>query len=160
MMLLKALMLLKTNKKIRVLITGNDLDKGEYRHELERFINGNHLEDRVCFVGYVKPVEILSISDAMVLPSEREGQPIAVIEAFLMKVPVIRTKTGGYEETKDICIGIDNEHQLAKAIEKVIGNRSDLAEMIEDAYNFARLNCTVNVMTEQVQKIYKELIER
>ena len=38
MMLLKALMLLETNKKVRILITGNDLDKGEYRRELEKFI--------------------------------------------------------------------------------------------------------------------------
>lgn len=158
MMLLKALMLVNTKKNIRVLITGNDLDNGEYRSELELFIKRNHIEGNISFVGYVDPVEILSISDAMVLPSEKEGQSISMIESFLMKVPVIRTKTGGYEENKGICIGIDDEKQLAMAIEKILDG-SNLDQMVEDAYNFARKNYTIDVMIEQVQNVYKELIK-
>lgn len=158
MMLLRALVQLKKKEKLRVLITGTDIDNGEYRQELEKYIKDNNLDSIVSFVGYVNPVEILSICDVMVLPSKREGQPIAITEAFLMKVPVIRTKTGGYEDTKDFCIGIDNEEQLATGIEKILEKNNDLKNMVEAAYAFAKNNCTVNGMTEQVQKIYKELI--
>ena len=31
---------------------------------------------------------------------------MTAVEAFFMKVPVIRSVTGGYEEMKDICIGL------------------------------------------------------
>ena len=160
MVLLKALTRIANREKLKVLITGTDLDNGEYRGELERFIRENGLEDLVCFVGYVNPVEILSVSNAMVLPSEKEGQPIAVNEAFLMRVPVIRTKTGGYEDTRDYCIGIDDENDLALALERVLNDRKSLEAMAQGAYAFARGHCTVGAMTGQVRRIYGELVRR
>lgn len=50
---------------------------------------------------------MLNISDVMVLPSKNEGFGIVCIESFAMKVPIIRTKTGGYSDIIDFCIGVN-----------------------------------------------------
>lgn len=158
MMLLNALSRIKEKNMMRVLITGTDLDDGEYRSELQHFIKDKELENIISFVGYVNPVEILNISDAMVLPSEQEGQPIAVTEAFLMKVPVIRTKTGGYEETKDYCIGINDEEELAAAIKRVLSEKNGLEQVVNGAYCFAVKNCTVSTMVLNTVTVYNTVL--
>ena len=63
--------------------------------------------DRIVFPGFVDGRSILSLADLMILPSANEGYPISCIEAYCMGVPVIRTKTGGYEDTERFCTGID-----------------------------------------------------
>ena len=40
---------------------------------------------------------MLNVSDLIVLSSEDEGQAITILESFILRVPVIRTRTGGYE---------------------------------------------------------------
>lgn len=42
----------------------------------------------------------------MLQPSMREGFLLAAIEAFFMRVPVIRSKTGGYKDMEDCCVGV------------------------------------------------------
>lgn len=113
----------------------------------------------VSFVEDVNPVEILNISDAMVFPSEEEGQPIVVSKAFLMKVPVIRTKTGGYEETEDYCIGINNEEELAAAIKRVLSEKNSLEQVVKGSYCFAVKNCTVSTMVLNTVTVYNTVFQ-
>lgn len=93
------------------------------------------------------------------LPSEKEGFPIGTIESFQMKKLHIRTKTAGYRDVDDCCIGIDigDDSALAKAIEEYLDGK-DYSELIQHAYDITQKKFTVDVMADQILKIYKDSI--
>lgn len=147
----------KEMENIVLLFTGEG--KEEYKKELETYIVESGLEGKVIFTGFVKANEILSIADVMVLPSQREGFPISVLESFAMKVPVVRTKTAGYEDVKDLCIGVDygNANMLKLAIEEAL-DREKIQPMVERAYQKVQNEWNVVQMTKNYIKLYKECI--
>ncbi|GAA0434843.1 glycosyltransferase family 4 protein [Lentibacillus halophilus] len=142
--------------QFKVLFTGDG--PGEYKNEIIQKAKSLGLIENIVFTGYVNPVDILNISDLMVLPSQNEGFPIVCVEAFAMKVPVIRSKTGGYSDMKDYCIGIDygDSKALSESIYDILTNESKVAEMVNEAYCFYKENLTSEKMTEKVIKIYNE----
>ena len=74
---------------------------GEMRVEIESFIKQHKLQRNVTITGWVDSIEIkelLSKSDAMLLPSFAEGLPVAIMEAMATGVPVISTAIAGIPE--------------------------------------------------------------
>lgn len=154
--LLEALSKLNYNN-YKVLFAGQELDSA-YKHSLEAFIQENRMTQRVEFVGYVKPRDILGISDLMVLPSKNEGFAIVVIESFLMKIPVFRTKTGGYNDVKEYCDGFDTIEELITLLNSFFSDKYIDNNKIENAYEFAIQKCTVESMVDDVENVYKEIL--
>ena len=69
---------------------------GPDRYAAEQLARELEISDDVFFVGKLKnPLEVLSVSDLFVLPSESESFGLAALEAMAMKIPVITTNTGG-----------------------------------------------------------------
>lgn len=82
---------------------------GPLRRELEGRVEGLGLQEQVHFLGAVPHQKLLArlsagAWDMLVLPSiitaagEKEGIPVAVIEAMGCRVPVVSTNTGGIPE--------------------------------------------------------------
>jgi glycosyltransferase involved in cell wall biosynthesis len=74
---------------------------GEMRSDVEQFITANKLHNHVKITGWVDSNQIkqmLSKSDAMLLPSFAEGLPVAIMEAMATGVPVISTSIAGIPE--------------------------------------------------------------
>ena len=58
--------------------------EGELENELKSFIQEHQLEERVVMTGYCSEIEnILMSADCFVFPSQREGLPVAMMEAML-----------------------------------------------------------------------------
>jgi len=144
--------------ELKLLLTGTGTH--EYESRLQKLISDLNVEDRVLFTGHVDAREILSISDLVVLPSLSEGFPIAAIEAFAMKKPLIRTRTGGYSYMKEFCIGMEvgDAEFLAKAIEDVLLGRIDVPDMVKNAYKFVEEECTDEKVVENIYNLYKEVL--
>ena len=71
------------------------------RVEIESFIKQHNLQSNVTITGWIDSIEIkdlLSKSDAMLLPSFAEGLPVAIMEAMATGVPVISTAIAGIPE--------------------------------------------------------------
>ena len=71
---------------------------GEVKLEKKLFteVKRDGLEKQVKILGYRADVkEILDVSDIFVLPSKREGLPVAMMEAMAMKLPVLCTDIRG-----------------------------------------------------------------
>ena len=69
-------------------------DQGNHQAELEALVAANGLAERVHFVGPVFGEEkraSLAAADAFVLPSLSEGLPMAVLEAWAFRLPVLMT---------------------------------------------------------------------
>jgi glycosyltransferase involved in cell wall biosynthesis len=80
---------------IKWLIVGD----GPIRKKLEELTQEFNLKDTVIFTGLRNDVsELLNNSDIFVLPSLKEGLPLAVIEAMSTGLPVVATSVGGVTE--------------------------------------------------------------
>ena len=88
---------INTGFKAQLTLAGD----GEMRVEIESFIKQHNLQGNVTITGWVDSIEIkelLSKSDAMLLPSFAEGLPVAIMEAMATGVPVISTAIAGIPE--------------------------------------------------------------
>ena len=130
---------------------------GEYADSLKEKIKELGLEKYIIFEGFVNPSQALSLSDITVLPSLKEGFPIVTVESFLMKTPHIRTKTAGYEDIAEGCIGIEFGDSDALCEElNLFALGKDYSEMVDEAYKIFEERCTVESMTKHILKIYTE----
>lgn len=146
----------------RIIIICSGETNGEYYEKLKHEISdgGGYLFGNFRFVGWSNPRIIFGISKAALMPSYREGFPLSAAEAMLMKVLVLRSKTGGYTAMKNYVIGseIGDSDGLAKQMEDIIRNYDNYIDMIEKAYDFSKNNFTLDVMVGNTVKVYDELI--
>lgn len=154
---IEAVSKIKTQSNYVILFTGESMVRG-YKEALKKLIVEKGVKDKIKFVGHVNPVDILNISDIFLLPSDNEGFPISMIEAFLLHVPVIRTKTGGYEDVKKFIIPMEGIDSLTEILRKFLSDQMETKENVENGYQFAIENCTCKAMTERVLGIYEEVI--
>lgn len=150
---------IEERKNIKVVLSG---DKNTpYFEYLNTLINKYKLEGYFYFAGWIKSVDIFNIADLMIQPSHREGFALAALEAFFMKVPVIRTKVGGYQDMKEYCIGIpvNSVEAIAKELMKWINSKDIYNMMVDKAYKYALEHGTIKAMTEKTIETYKKAIE-
>ena len=92
-------------RNLKVLIVGD----GSKRQELIDLVGKYKLEGYVGFTGPVcdekQLAEIYKKSDIFVLPSEHEGFPLTILEAWATRLPVITTDVGGIP---DVCVNEEN----------------------------------------------------
>jgi glycosyltransferase involved in cell wall biosynthesis len=104
---------------------------GPLENDLKAFVSKNGLDKKVSFLGRIPHEELLNLYkerqiNVVVLPSiitedgEKEGIPVALMEAMSFGIPVIATDTGGTAELlRDEC-GIMVEEKNSKAIADAI----------------------------------------
>jgi glycosyltransferase involved in cell wall biosynthesis len=160
-LLLKAFAQLDKKKRQNVKLVLSGDTKDPYYNVLASLITEYHLEEFVYFTGWITSKDILSIADLMVQPSHREGFLLAALEAFFMKVPVIRSKVGGYEDMKNLCIGVPagDASAIHKEIDCWLTNPNSYQNMVEKAYLFAKQEGTVKVMASKTIETYKKAIK-
>ncbi len=108
---------------------------GILRPELENWIKEQNLQSKIILLGWQKNVAEFMINwNAFVLSSLWEGLPCAIVEARLLKLPVISYNTGGI---KDIIIQGKNGFLVDQ------GNWQSLAQcmstLIQDKKLYANL---------------------
>ncbi|UTT41078.1 CDP-glycerol glycerophosphotransferase family protein [Glutamicibacter mishrai] len=81
----------RKNPLTRLVIAGD----GPLRTDLEALIQESGLTASVRLLGHVKnPYTLMRYSDAFVLSSDYEGQPMVLLEALVLELPVITTSFG------------------------------------------------------------------
>lgn len=152
---------LTDNERRNLLVVFSGDTDCSYYLDLQNLIAKYKLSDYFFFAGWVKSDEILSIADLMLQPSIREGFLLAAIEAFFMRVPVIRSKTGGYKDMEDCCVGvpIGNAESIVQELKKWVAAPDRLNSYIDKAYEFAMTCCTVKAMTNNTLNTYKNALK-
>jgi len=73
--------------------------QGELEQELRSRVTSLGLEDRVFFLGFRRDIRrFLGALDVFLLPSLREGLPLALLEAMASSLPVVAAAVGGIPE--------------------------------------------------------------
>ena len=107
----------------RLVIAGD----GSLAPDLEQQTAAAGLANRVDFVGWVSPWDVLAGADLFVLPSRYEGFPSAMLEAMAAGVPVVATEAGA--AVADLIRqsggwpGGDSVESLTKAIGEALADR-------------------------------------
>ncbi len=132
----------------KLLVVGDGIE----RQRIEDRVRELHLEDSVRLLGVRRDIPlILAASDVFVLCSDREGLPIAVLEAMAAGLPVVATRVGDLPlVVKDgktgLLVDAKNEADLAGAISRLLRDESEAktlgvagAALVRSAYSMQRM---------------------
>lgn len=151
---------IQKHPEARFLIVGD----GPQRQSLEETTDRLGLSGKVIFTGSRRDIpEILSLLDAFVLPSLKEGLPIALLEAMAAMVPVIATKVGAVPKLIEdgmsgILIPPKDSQAISNAIMEVLSDKQSSLKMARKGFERVRDNYSSKQMAEKYMAIYKELM--
>lgn len=159
--LLAALSILVTRGCDAVLVVAGE---GPLRRELAIETERLGLSDRVRWLGSRSDVpQLLSVFDAFVLSSRREGFPVAVIEAASAGVPVVATDVGGVREVirtgeTGVLVPPASPGALADGLQAVLTDRTSARRMAETARAEFDARFTAEIMVRQTQALYDRVL--
>ncbi|MEJ2848708.1 glycosyltransferase [Nocardioides sp. CCNWLW212] len=141
-----------------VLLVAGD---GEHRDRVEEQVRAAGLEHRVRLLGQRRDVaRLLAAADVLVLPSDREGLPMTVLEAMAAGVPVVASAVGGLRSLDARTVELvapGSPAALADGLLRVLGSASQRAEMAARGRGVAAARFSVETMRARYQRIYDEL---
>lgn len=115
----------------RLLIVGEGIEGDNLREEIRRL----KLEDNVSMLGVRRDIaNILAATDVFALCSDREGLPVAVLEAMAAGVPVVATAVGDLPSVVDdrqtgLIVPPQDPAALAQALCELLENPARAFEM-------------------------------
>jgi glycosyltransferase involved in cell wall biosynthesis len=134
---------------------------GTYTQQIEKFIKKNILEKNILRLPYQKNIEqLFSDSDVLVFPSIKPHFARPIIEAQVMKVPVVGSKLGGVIELIEdgvnglLCIP-NNSDSLYERLENLLLNPKLRKEISENGYELAKSRYNQYLGIQQIIKIYE-----
>lgn len=102
-------------------------DGGEYKVSLEQQAKDMGLSDKIAFRGWLAQTDVLkymATADVLVLVSEFEGMPVAMMEALSMGCGFVGTRVSGIEDyefhplAKD-CFGVFDVGNIEEAVTRI-----------------------------------------
>lgn len=159
--LIEALVLLSASyPQVHWLAVGD----GPERDSLQKMVEEKKLTHRVHFLGYRRDVaRCLTAMNAYVSPSYSEGLPLSVLQAMVLRKPVISTLVGGLAEIlkdKQNGLAVETHHpgQIAEAIIQLINNENLKEIITENAFQMVCEQFTLQQMVKRTEQIYEQLI--
>jgi glycosyltransferase involved in cell wall biosynthesis len=115
------------------------------------------VSSEVSFVGFVSDVRpYLDACDLFVLPSDKEGLPLALLEAMAYGVPCIATDVGGNGEVithgeNGLLVEPGSPKALAGAIRHALDDRDDMRRMARNAADRVRADFRVEDTMQRLE---------
>jgi glycosyltransferase involved in cell wall biosynthesis len=119
----------------------------------------------VTFLGWQEDIEeVLAISDLVLLTSDNEGTPIALIQAGMAGIPSVSTNVGSVAE-----VVVNNQtglitdfsvKSIADALEKLVSNSQLRKQYGQAASQFCLGKFHTEIMISNYSKLYKQLISK
>lgn len=142
----------------RLLLVGD----GPLRNNLKSLVRRLDLQDKVIFAGVRSDLPALyKAMDIFVMPSQKEGMPMALLEAMAMALPVVATAVGGipYVISKD-GDGVLVEPQDADALFDAITSLIKDSSYRRRLGNRARAKIVSQFSLQILYKKYLEVYEK
>jgi glycosyltransferase involved in cell wall biosynthesis len=145
---------------LRVLICG----EGPDRPRLEELIAELGAGETVRLLGRRLDVpDVLAALDVAVCASNYEGSPLAVMEYMEAALPIVATSVGGVpdlidDEVHGLLVAPGDPGELVRGVEQMLADRTRAAAMGANARVRRRAEFDLDVMIENVQSLYEELL--
>jgi len=137
--------------------------EGALLEETKRLAAEFGVAERVRFPGYRRDVKVLlKGAAALVLPSEREGLPVSVLEALAMETPVIGADARGIRDLlRDGCgllVPVGDVRALCDALCQVLARPEEARARAERGRRRAR-EMDISRLLALSEELYRELLE-
>ncbi len=96
-------------KNVEVWIMGPTEEEEDYYEECVQLVKNFNLESTIQFTGNVNLMEYYPKIDVLVLTSISEGQPLVILEAQCLEIPVVATDVGS---CRDLLEGMADDKHL------------------------------------------------
>ena len=134
--------------------------EGPLRQEKEKLVVEMGLGKRVHFLGFRRDVErIIKTVDVVVLSSNWEGLPLAVLEGMAAGKPVIASRVSGLQdivEDEEMLFEVGNEQELAEKISWLLNDERAYAEKAGEARKRSK-KYDIKNMVDRYMETYFEL---
>jgi glycosyltransferase involved in cell wall biosynthesis len=127
-------------------------------------VNDLHLNDSICLLGNREDIpQLLAASDVFVSSSNREGLPVAVLEAMMAGLPVVGTNVGDMSRIVTDEIGRivppHNPEMLARAIDELLDAPDKMPLMGKKAHHRAMQEYSVEQWMARHAALYEEILD-
>jgi glycosyltransferase involved in cell wall biosynthesis len=141
-------------------------DKSKYAEYLKKLISENSLENSVFLLEWRPDLPaLMRLADIVVFPTHTEGLPRVVLEAMILKRPVISTPVGGVVELivdgeTGLLGPVDDARALAENIEKLIRDKDLIDRITQNAYKQVTERFSVERYVESVKHAFDDVLEK
>ena len=148
------------NQNVHGVIVG----EGPEQRQIQEYIDKKSLRGSVHLMGFRQNMsEIYADLDFFVLPSYREGFPMAILEAMASRIPVIATNVGGVAEclihnSNGVMVEPRKPGEIAKSVAELIGDSRFRQSVTQQAYSDVMRKYSNEVMTENHKNLYLHVI--
>jgi glycosyltransferase involved in cell wall biosynthesis len=124
-------------------------------------VTSNHLENKIIRIPFQKEyIAYLDAIDIFVLPSYNEMYSLSLLDAMLMKKPIIGTNTGGTPEQlgdgeRGLLMEARDTDAIAHAVEALIMNRALANQKATHAYEWAIQTHAWDATLKKYEAFYK-----
>lgn len=156
-------LILKEHADIKLMVAGEDMG---YRKELERLCRELNINKWVVFTGNLERRQAhcaLKISDIFLLPSYYDVLPLAPLEAWIYKKPVIlSSKVWGQEDliTSETGITIQDPSDyktMAKAVIELLSDPKRAEAMGGNGYQMVKEQFSWDGVVDKIEGVYKSV---
>lgn len=140
---------------------------GELREQLEKTILDMGLQGRVKLLGHLSRSDVLSlinVCDVFVMPSRTEGTPIALLEAAVLRKPILASRVGGipeliHDEREGLLVQPDHPSELAKALRRLIQDKSLVNRLAENAHQKVAMEFSLDMQVKSTVQAYNKALQ-
>jgi len=142
--------------RCRLLVVG----EGSWRLRLEQCAHDLGVAAAVSFLGYVPHDELPALynaADVLLLPSEREGTPMVILEALACGTPVVATPIGGIpaivrNETNGFLLDEATPPRLAYFLARCASKTWDRSEVASSVHPYS-----ATTVARQLESLFEEV---
>ncbi|MGG0642764.1 N-acetyl-alpha-D-glucosaminyl L-malate synthase BshA [Sporosarcina gallistercoris] len=157
--LIRAFALVVEKLPSKLLLVG----EGPEMPRIRRLVDMLGVTDHVLFTGRRDDLpELLSFSDVMVLPSEKEAFGLVLLEAFACGVPAVGTNAGGIPEVIEegingYIVPIGDPDAIAERTLRILSDSTLHPKMKEQAMETVKGKFSSDIIVAQYEKLYYDL---
>lgn len=147
-------------KNVKVLIAGS----GQEEESLKTLAKRLRISEKITFLGYVNdPLSVINQMDIFVLPSVWEGFPYVLLEAMLLKKPIVATNIFGVNEIIEheksgLLVEPRNTVSIANAIIRILSEKHYADRMGNAGHRRVLKHFTIEKTVNKIESIYHSLL--
>ncbi|WP_169764637.1 glycosyltransferase [Campylobacter mucosalis] len=155
----KALKIILEKHKNVIGIFGGSIDHTTKSKVLENFTQ--ELQQRIIFTGYRSDnANVIGGMDIFVFPSHTEGLPNVLLEAMILRRPIvafdIEPMNDLLKDERGICVHFKDENALANAIDTYINNEPLCKKYGENSFKYVSENFDLNTLKENIKRLLND----